>query len=78
MAIEETVTVVVASVEVNDEYRVELSQFRAVTDYSPDEAMKLAQELSAAGLKAAGLIQSQGREVASRGNARGITAGEIL
>ena len=45
MAIEEEQTVVLASVDVNDEYRVELAQVRKVTDYSPDQAMALASEL---------------------------------
>jgi len=76
MAIEETVTVVVASVEVNDEYRVELSQVRAVTDYSPDEAMQLAAELEAAAGRAVQLIGEHGVSVLV--NARGIRAGEIL
>lgn len=76
MAIEETITVVVASVEVNDEYRVELSQLRKVTDYSPDEAMQLAHDLSAAAMQAEAMIREHG--VQARENARGITASEVL
>ncbi|MFA5606630.1 MAG: hypothetical protein WDA07_05525 [Leucobacter sp.] len=45
MAISEQITVEIASVEVNDEYRVELAQLRRVTDYSPQQAMDLANEL---------------------------------
>lgn len=45
MAIVEQVSVEVASVTVNDEYRVELTQFRKVTDYTPDQAEQLAREL---------------------------------
>ncbi|MDD7930100.1 hypothetical protein [Microbacterium thalli] len=35
----------IAAVEVNDEYRVELRTDRKLTDYTPDEAEKLADEL---------------------------------
>lgn len=45
MAIVEQVFVEVASVTVNDEYRVELTQFKKVTDYTPDQAEALAAEL---------------------------------
>lgn len=36
---------VIAAVEVNDDYRVELRTDRKLTDYTPDEADKLADEL---------------------------------
>jgi len=45
MGITETMIVQVAEVEVNDEYRVELTQLRKVTDYSPDQAEELAEML---------------------------------
>lgn len=39
---------VIAAVEVNDDYRVELRTDRKLTDYSPAEAEKLADELAEA------------------------------
>lgn len=46
MAIRENIVVDIATVEMNDEYRVELTQLRKVTDYSPEQARKLAKELN--------------------------------
>lgn len=46
MAIRENIVVDIATVEMNDEYRVELTQLRKVTDYSPAQARKLAKELN--------------------------------
>ena len=45
MAIREKITVDIATVEMNDEYRVELAQLRKVQDYSPRQAHDLANEL---------------------------------
>jgi hypothetical protein len=43
---------VIAAVEVNDDYRVELRTDRKLTDYSPAEAEKLADELAEAASEA--------------------------
>lgn len=56
MAIREQITVDVATVEVNDEYRVELAQLRKVQDYSPQQAIDLAAELHAAAERALAMI----------------------
>lgn len=48
MAIQETIIVELAEVDVNDDYRVELTQLRKVMDYSPQQARDLAGELLAA------------------------------
>ena len=45
MAIREQITVDLATVEMNDEYRVELTQLRPAQDYSPEQARDLANEL---------------------------------
>lgn len=45
MAIQETIIVELAEVQVNDDYRVELTQLRKVVDYSPQQARDLANEL---------------------------------
>jgi hypothetical protein len=45
MAITTQETVVLASVEVTDEYRVELRQNRKAGDYAPDDARQIAHEL---------------------------------
>lgn len=45
VAIQEQITIEVASVEVTDDYRVNLRQYRKVADYSPDQARDLANEL---------------------------------
>ena len=45
MSITEQVTVDIATVEVNDRYRVELAQIAKTVDYSPDQARRLAREL---------------------------------
>lgn len=66
MGIQATVTIEVASVEVNDEYRVELKQLRKVTDYSPDEAVQLAEELLAAAGSATEALEDDRRERAAR------------
>lgn len=66
MGIQATVTVEVASVEVNDEYRVELKQLRKVTDYSPEEAEQLALELLAAAENAREALMEDHRERAAR------------
>lgn len=56
MAIREQITVDVATVEVNDEYRVELTQLRKVQDYSPQQAIDLAAELHAAAERVIAMI----------------------
>ncbi|PRI11904.1 hypothetical protein [Leucobacter massiliensis] len=45
MAIREHITVDIATVDINDEYRVELRQRRKRQDYSPAQARALAAEL---------------------------------
>ncbi|WP_449281229.1 hypothetical protein [Leucobacter sp.] len=45
MAIQETITVELAEVTVDDDYRVELTQLRKVQDYSPEQARDLANDL---------------------------------
>lgn len=52
MSIQETVIVELAEVDVNDDYRVELSQIHRVVDYSPSQARDLANELVNAADKA--------------------------
>jgi hypothetical protein len=66
MGIQATVTVEVASVEVNDEYRVELKQLRKVTDYSPEEAVLLAEELFAAAANAIEALKEDHQARAAR------------
>jgi hypothetical protein len=46
--ISEEVVVELATVQVNNDYRVELHQFRRTVDYSPAQARQLAQELTLA------------------------------
>lgn len=58
MAIREEITVEIAAVEVNDEYRVELSQLKKVTDYSPQQAMDLANELVVAAERSIAMIDA--------------------
>ncbi|KKI18734.1 MULTISPECIES: hypothetical protein [unclassified Leucobacter] len=45
MAIQELLTVEVAAVTIDDDYRVELAQTRKVWSYSPQQARDLANEL---------------------------------
>ncbi|WP_427870566.1 hypothetical protein [Leucobacter luti] len=45
MAIREQITVDIATVAINDEYRVDLVQLSVVQDYSPEQARALADEL---------------------------------
>lgn len=52
MSIEAELTVTVAAVEVGDDYRVALTTYRTRTDYSPDEALQLADELVRAAVDA--------------------------
>jgi len=73
MAITEQITVEVASVDVNDEYRVELTQHRKVTDYSPEQAEDLAGELLHHADRAREMVLEHAAEAAAR-----ITAGSVL
>jgi hypothetical protein len=52
MAIIEIVPVEIADVQVNNEYRIELSQFRLTTDYTPTQARTLALLLTRAAERA--------------------------
>lgn len=52
MAITADLKITIAEVEVNDDYRVVLSTHRKVTDYAPDEAIRLGRELIDAGSEA--------------------------
>lgn len=56
MAIQEQILVEIATVEVNDEYRIELKQVRKVVDYSPEQAERLANELLTASARASKLL----------------------
>lgn len=76
MTITEQVLVEVASVTVNDEYRVELTQFRKVTDYTPDQAERLAAELVREAGIARQVLQEHVDQVAAR--ARSLPASEVL
>lgn len=66
MAIEEQMTVTVAEVEVNDEYRVELHQVRRRVDYSPEQAEALAGELQAAARASRRMLAEQLATMAQR------------
>lgn len=60
MSIETTITITLASVEVNNEYQVELSTPGAVgpvTALTPDEAVRLADELYEAASEADAALQ---------------------
>lgn len=58
MAIEIQTTVVLAEVEVTDDYQVELRQHRRFASYTPDEAVRLGAELTAAGMDARAKLRS--------------------
>lgn len=64
MAIRENITVDIASVEVSDEYRVELRQEKKRTAYSVQQARDLALELIEAAEKVDALIDE---DMAARG-----------
>lgn len=66
MTIQETVIVEIATVEVNDDYRVELAQLRKVVDYSPEQAIQLANELITAASGALVELTEHLGEVAER------------
>ena len=66
MAIQENVVVELATVEVNDDYRVEVKQAKKLIDYSPDQAEALAEELAAAAANARELLAEHTRLVAER------------
>lgn len=57
MAIQEHVLVELATVEVNDDYRVQLAQLKGTLDYSPEQAMQLGQELIDAAATAEQMIE---------------------
>lgn len=52
MAITETETVILANVEVGDDYRVHVTQLRKHLDYTPEQALKLSVEIAQAALEA--------------------------
>ena len=66
MRITEQTTVTIAEVEVNDGYRVELTQLRKRTDYSPEQAEQLAAELIVAAGEAKGLLAESLEQVSGR------------
>ncbi|UOE45491.1 hypothetical protein [Agromyces larvae] len=81
MSIRVEVVVELATVTVNDDYRVELEQLRRVTDYSPLQALELARELAAAASHAADLLEQAGEhlaETAGNDQPRDIRGDEIL
>ena len=45
MAIREQITVDIATVAINDEYRIDLVQLKILQDYSPEQARALGEEL---------------------------------
>lgn len=57
MAIQEHVLVELATVEVNDDYRVQLTQLKLALDYSPEQAAALGHELLDAADKAEAMIE---------------------
>jgi hypothetical protein len=75
MLVEEAI-VTVAAVEVTDACRVNLWQFRRGVDYSPEQAFRLAEKLSAAATEATAALRQQEAAVAER--AAAITAGEVF
>jgi hypothetical protein len=56
MAITETEVVELATVEVGDDYRVHLRQYRKAMDYTPEQALQLSCELAQAALEARRLL----------------------
>jgi hypothetical protein len=66
MRITERMTITVAEVEVNDGYRVELTQLHKRTDYSPEQAQQLAAELTVAAAEAKSALDEHNRQVAER------------
>lgn len=79
--ISEQVDVELAVVEVNDDYRVELWQFRRSVDYSPDQARDLALELRVAADQAEHQLSQQLEADAARARAtkpKDVKAREVL
>lgn len=66
MAIHVTETFEVARVEVGDDYRVHLWQARKASSYTPDQALKLSQELAEAALEARRALSEHLEVLASR------------
>lgn len=64
--ISEEVVVELATVEVNDDYRVSLQQLRKELDYSPEQARALAVELHAAAERADWLFQRDHENAGAR------------
>jgi hypothetical protein len=80
MAIQEHVLVELATVEVNDDYRVQLTQLKLVLDYSPEQAAQLGQELIDAATSAESMMERDRVARVARmtsGQPRGVD-GEIL
>ena len=66
MSIEAEITVTLASVEVTDDYQVELRTRRKGTSFTPDEAVQLADELVRAATAATEALQADLLEHAKR------------
>ncbi|KKI16392.1 MULTISPECIES: hypothetical protein [unclassified Leucobacter] len=80
MAIQEQLTVDVAAVAVDDDYRVELTQLRKVWSYSPEQARDLANELVNAADNAEAQLNAQVAEMGARMTAATIRTdlGEVV
>lgn len=80
MAIQELLTVEVAAVTIDDDYRVELAQTRKVWSYSPQQARDLANELINAADNAEAQLNEQVAEMGARMTAATIRTdlGEVV
>lgn len=67
----------VAKVEINDEYRIDLWQFRKRTDYTPDQAEKLAGELIDSAVRVREMLAAHDVEMRER-VMRSASASEVL
>lgn len=76
MAIFEQPVVEIANVEINDEYRIELKQFRKRVDYTPDQADQLATELIDKAATVREMLARQNAELRER--LRSVSASEVL
>lgn len=76
VAIQVTETFEVARVEVGDDFRVELWQAHKSSSYTPDQALKLSQELAEAALEAR-RVMSEHLEVLASRTAAGASEGPL-
>lgn len=76
VAIQVTETFEVARVEVGDDFRVELWQAHKSSSYTPDQALKLSQELAEAALEARRVMSEHLKVLASR-TAAGASEGPL-